>query len=241
MKKSFRIKQLKIFALVVGVLALLVSAIAFVWYTSKTKEQAQQRTTEEIFALAKNEIATNEETFETIYEYVISHAPYKTTSIDQDMYQKVVRDTIRDFLFKEHDNADDGSHDDVDNLVYLVWQFEEALLNQSLDDLLSVFTYSAYDDFIYSFDDANVMQNELDNLIKKLTRDGTFQSLSYQHDEDSTRGNEVDLTLFYSDGKKKKLTLLTAWVKDPHHHGSNDARSEIQMFASTFDTILENF
>lgn len=221
------------------VVAILLSCFAIILWNAHKNEIALKEKTEQSFNQANKITQNNEETFELMYEYVRRHVPYYTTAMSEDeLVTKIIRDIIlevqSEHAEEEHAAGEESNYLEDEQLVYLTFQLQEALINEDSDEFMSVFQTNAYADFVYQFDSVDSLENALDELMSKITLDGSFESLTYKRNK--RVNNQIDFTLYYFNHSEHTLSLNT--VKLEEKHSFND---DVEVFSTKFDDLMKNF
>lgn len=219
--------------IIIVIVSILLSCVALFKWNQKNEEELKAETAQS-FNQANEVIQSNDETFELMYEYVRRHVPYYTTAMAEDeLVTKVIRDIIRE-VQHEHAAGEESGNLVDQQLVYLSFQLQEALLNENSDEFMSVFHTNAYADFVYQFDSAESLEKGLDELMSELTLDGSFEYLTFKRNK--RVNNQIDFTLYYFNHSEHTLSLNT--VKLEEKHVIND---EVEVFSTKFDDLLKNF
>ena len=223
-------KKLAIIIVIVGIL---LSCVAFFLWNNKNVEELKAKT-DQSFKQANEVMQSNDETFELMFEYVRRHVPYYTTAMAEDeLVTKIIRDIIRE-VQNEHAAGEESEILEDEQLVYLSYQLQEALLYQDTDKFMSVFHTSAYMDFVYQFDSAESLDKGLENLITQITLDGNFESLTYKRNK--RVNNQIDFTLYYRNHKEHTWSLNTTILKDNHQY-----IEDVEIFCTNFNDLMKNF
>lgn len=231
-------KTWKKLTIAIVIVSILLSCVTFFKWNQKNEEELKAKT-EQSFNQANEIIKSNEETFELMYEYVRRHVPYYTTAMAEDeLVTKIIRDIIREVQSEhaeeeEHAAGEESGNLEDEQLVYLSFQLQEALLNEDPDEFMSVFHTNAYADFVYQFDSAESLEEGLNELMSKITLNDSFESLTYKRNK--RVNNQIDFTLYFNNGREHKWSLNTVKLQENHSH--ND---DVEVFSTKFDDLLKN-